>query len=251
MYSFKKLNPVTDDQEPFIGKEEGETYADLATNQPKKRSWLFPSFVLLSIVAHLALLLSWKGSLKSLTGDTSMSPRLYTPFHGAIKTKTEIWAPDAWDNSVYSGKPRKELDDAWEKIQAVEGMRVFPEEAKTLNLSSHIRLKNGDQAAIVGYFHNLHCIRYLYQGLHPEVYHRNGISGHAGLAHSHHCIEALRSSILCKPDLTVHAIHWQDDKKIGMTLQPESTRECVDFDSLYEFSKTRAFPRSEIVVTDD
>lgn len=87
---------------------------------------------------------------------------------------------------------------------AVEGISVTPEEADKINLTSKIFLKSGDQAVILGYFHNLHCIvsykltvwafgadahyaiiqRYLYQGLHPEIYRQGQDSAHSGFGHS-------------------------------------------------------------------
>lgn len=62
-----------------------------------------------------------------------------------------------------------------------------------------------------------------------------------------HCLEVLRRSVLCQPDLTLHSIHWQDEQKRGMDLEPDSTRECVDFSAIYDFSMTRRFPRDMIV----
>jgi hypothetical protein len=99
------------------------------------------------------------------------------PFQDVLETQIEIWEADAWDNSIFVGPPSEKLDDAWDKLQRgtfvqplptlrrtnfcsflVQGIRVFPEEISQLDLNSKIHLKNGDQGAIMGYFHNLHCI---------------------------------------------------------------------------------------------
>ena len=61
-----------------------------------------------------------------------------------------------------------------------------------------------------------------------------------------HCLEVLRRSVLCQPDLTLQAIHWQDEEKTGMDLEPQSPRECVDFSAIDEFSATRMFSRDMI-----
>jgi hypothetical protein len=66
-----------------------------------------------------------------------------------------------------------------------------------------------------------------------------------------HCVEVLRRSVLCQPDLSVHAIRWQDEKKLGMDLYPESKRECVNFEALFNYSLTRTFPRNLIVGIED
>ena len=158
-------------------------------------------------------------------------------------------------------------------------------------MTSHIKLKNNDQAVVVGYFHNLHCIvshersksnRKLFLNVIPfsgtcikdfiqrpisetTVLDMRDLATHVSrflqtllriistqaLTIVDHCLEVLRRSILCKPDLTLHAIHWQTEEKLGMTLQPESTRECVDFSALYDFAMTRKFPRNMIVGVED
>ncbi|KAG9235551.1 hypothetical protein BJ875DRAFT_483106 [Amylocarpus encephaloides] len=231
---------------PFLGKDdkECEMYAKLPPNQ-RSSSWFLPIIALLSIVAHSLLLLLWMKPSEmpeSFLRPQNLS-RLYSPFHNAIKTQVEIWADDAWDNSVYTGNPRKELDDAWNKLVLVEGISVTTEEAASLNLKSKIKLESGNQAAIMGYFHNLHCIDFIQTYIHER-----------GIPHildfiilANHCIEVLRRSVLCQPDLSVHAIHWQDEKRRGMTLESNSTRECVNFDAVNDFALTRRFRRHEIV----
>ncbi|TVY54106.1 hypothetical protein LCER1_G004268 [Lachnellula cervina] len=235
--SFSKIN--NDEQEPFLDKHEGEI-----SPKSRKRVWILPSIALFSVVAHLALLLLWR---TVWTHPNAMSKTVQKPSQ-LFKTQIEIWPEDAWDNSVYVGPPSKELDAAWDKLQAVEGISVSPEEVAKLDLKSRVHLKNGDQAAVMGYFHNLHCLRYLYQGLHPDIYVRGGDPGHSGHHHDYHCIEVLRRSVLCQPDFSVHGIHWQhEDKKVGVDLQPESKRECVNFEAVYNYSMTRRFPYDMIV----
>ena len=165
---------------------------------------------------------------------------------------------------------------------------MTPEEAAKINLTSKILLKSGDQAVIVGYFHNLHCIvgyeltnpplklmltillssatsikastqRPTIEvrtqpiqglGIHVSVYslrYAFKSSSISRLMAQDHCLEILRRSVLCQPDLTLQSIHWQDERKRGMDLEPESTRECVDFTTVYDFTVSRRFSRVMIV----
>jgi hypothetical protein len=56
--------------------------------------------------------------------------------------------------------------------------------------------------------------------------------------------------MLCNPDLTLNEIHWEDERKIGMTLRSESPRQCVDFDEINKLAMSRKFPREQIVDAD-
>jgi len=127
-----------DDRELFL--EMGEKDSNICPKQAPSRlkSSRFPIIVLLSIVAHILLLLSWTrlshvpevplGSPKS-TGlysksSDSIAQGLFIwnandldPFDGVITSQIEVWEGDAWDNSVYTGPPRKALDNAWNKLQ--------------------------------------------------------------------------------------------------------------------------------------
>ena len=40
------------------------------------------------------------------------------PFHDVVSKKITLWPRDAWDNSTYVGPPSRELDAAWDKLQA-------------------------------------------------------------------------------------------------------------------------------------
>ncbi|EPE25360.1 hypothetical protein GLAREA_01272 [Glarea lozoyensis ATCC 20868] len=244
-----------EDQEPFLGKEDSGNFQGATYRRSLKTPWVLTKISLLSILIHIGLLVLWKSSWQQHSNtsfERSQASKFYSPFENVISKKIENWEKDAWDNSIFLGEPSEELDLAWDKLQAVEGISVSPEESAKVNLTSDIRLKNGDQAVVVGYFHNLHCLRYLYQGLHPETYVRSGGDpSHGGLHHSYHCLEVLRRSVLCNPDLTLHAIHWQTEEKLGMTLRPESTRQCVDFQAIYDFSMTRRFARNMIVDVED
>ncbi|KAL6714528.1 hypothetical protein ACLMJK_007953, partial [Lecanora helva] len=150
-----------DEQEPFFSKDETEMCSDNLKQHSGKSIWIYFSVAIFTIIAHGSLVLFWTApwtSPDSVSRNLQSTQGLYSPFYGVINKKIETWPEDAWDESQYVGTPSREIDTAWDKLQAVEGISVTPEEAAKVNLTSKIKLKSGDQAVVVGYFHNLHCI---------------------------------------------------------------------------------------------
>ena len=62
-----------------------------------------------------------------------------------------------------------------------------------------------------------------------------------------HCLEVMRRSVLCNPDLTPYEIFWKDSRKTGMTLRAGAQRKCIDFNAIKNFAKSRTFSRDEIL----
>jgi hypothetical protein len=54
-----------------------------------------------------------------------------------------------------------------------------------------------------------------------------------------HCIEALRDSMVCKPDLNLYGIKWSDEQKSNLALQTGVHRECVDYESIVDVTLVR------------
>lgn len=130
-----------EDRAPLLNENEKESDKSVNNTTPQSRDykWFIPSIALISIVVHAALLVLWAGP-KNLTEwnseGSSKSWNLYSmkflfitvnreanhsppaPFREVIDTKVEIWPEDAWDNSIYTGRPSKKIDEAWNRLQA-------------------------------------------------------------------------------------------------------------------------------------
>jgi hypothetical protein len=127
-----------EDREPFLGKENSECCFQGATyHRSLKAPWVLTTVSLLSILIHIGLLVLWKSSWQqqsTVSFDKSQASKFYSkpllhhitsqnsnvegPFENVISKKIERWEKDAWDNSVFLGEPSKELDLAWDKLQA-------------------------------------------------------------------------------------------------------------------------------------
>ena len=63
-----------------------------------------------------------------------------------------------------------------------------------------------------------------------------------------HCLEAVRTSIMCHPDLTPHPLQWAENMpNHPLVANPNVVRECVDWDYLHEFMKTRKYHLPQVL----
>ena len=55
-----------------------------------------------------------------------------------------------------------------------------------------------------------------------------------------HCLEALRQSIMCTPDLTPRSTFWEDEQRSNIAVNPSVRHQCLEWTSLVRWMKTRA-----------
>ena len=65
-----------------------------------------------------------------------------------------------------------------------------------------------------------------------------------------HCLEALRTSIMCQPDLTPNRFFWSNRPWHDLSVGPNVTRECVNWSLLEAFLKERTYEQRDIVKKD-
>lgn len=62
-----------------------------------------------------------------------------------------------------------------------------------------------------------------------------------------HCLEALRMSISCNPDLTAYSIFWESDNGIDVGAHTNVPHRCVNWDLLREWMGSKAFSLEELL----
>ncbi|CAD6445427.1 802147b3-1a09-4516-854a-ed2cc0674ab3 [Sclerotinia trifoliorum] len=238
MDSTKCSHDDKDQEEPFLVEcQDQDQDRKLSRRRREHLRYTWHGMLLASVLVHVALLALW------FTRGAFFRSILYSPFETVFLTNVENMRSDTWDDSDYVGLPSKRIDDAWRQLQRVIGITFSPEEASKINLTSSIMTKDGDHVVQPAFLHNLHCVRYLYQILHRDTYVKElkAIKGDPeviGLKHAYHCIEALRDSTVCRPDLNIYGLQWSEGKT-NLALQTDVNRECVDFDSIYDIAVSR------------
>ena len=60
-----------------------------------------------------------------------------------------------------------------------------------------------------------------------------------------HCLEAIRTSILCQPDLTPNRFYWSGREWHDLSVKPDVSRECVNWNRLERFMHARGYDPDE------
>lgn len=88
----------------------------------------------------------------------------------------------------------------------------------------YVRLGPEDRTFVVTMFHELHCLRMLNLAFTPNI---------TSLPHATHCLNYLRQSILCSPDLALEPGDFEEsDFEVDRT---HGVHECKDWVPIYHF----------------
>ncbi|MCJ1240721.1 hypothetical protein MMC14_008725 [Varicellaria rhodocarpa] len=171
-----------------------------------------------------------------------------TPVHDALSYKTVIPDHNAWKNTLYTSHPSPESDAAWKELQIVRGVWVNPSEASKLSISG-LTVGNDSTAALLGVQHNLHCIRFVRQVLHPDYYYpdRTPVEHAFRVEHAGHCLEALRESVMCTPDLVPRGVFWEDEERSNIAVDPSARQQCVEWGSLVGWMQGRSYELDDLL----
>lgn len=245
--------------QPFLAEDNvGEKLDNFINVQRSKkishlRSWMV-SLATHGLVALLVLVavnfFPWAGSVYFYVPSNAKSqPSLYSPLTPAIQYTIDKPPSDYWSNDLYFGVPSDESERAWNKMIHPHGIQILPDEADHFDDTDTVVLENGNHLFILGVYHNLHCLRRIRQTLNADYYYPNMTAEFKehDLEHNAHCLESLRTSMLCHPDLTTNRFYWSDRPWHDLSVRPDVTRECMDWSMLEEFMKDRRYDPREIV----
>ncbi|PCH01408.1 Protein of unknown function DUF3328 [Penicillium occitanis (nom. inval.)] len=180
--------------------------------------------------------------------------KIIAPMNNHASYKIESLTPDDWNAQLFFGEPSYDSDIAWNKLIRPRSFRLRRGEAARLNLTDSILAQPGDDFATeLGIIHNLHCLqrlqRRIRQMLYPNYYYPDASEEELeyNRLHGFHCLESIRSSILCYPDLNPHPYFWSGNKYHPVTVSAKVTRQCVDWEGLVPLLETRNIDPKELM----
>lgn len=165
------------------------------------------------------------------------------------------------DLPLYFGQPSPEIDSAWANLLQYEYPAITDSEI-TLNPSlsfgsQDIHPITGKHHIALDVFHNLHCLNAVRKELDKDYYghHDHGhIGRRAGHAtseeqssvdkaqrdHIDHCLNHVRQSLQCRPDLSPAAMHVvRDEGGSQFFLGNAKRHSCYNWDSIVEWAASR------------
>ncbi|CAO1605803.1 hypothetical protein XANCAGTX0491_009309 [Xanthoria calcicola] len=241
---------MASEQEPFLAVKDEEDLQPTEPEAPRhrrsNRTWTTWTIYLLA--QTVLLMLCAAGTVWMVRLHDSRVSNYGASLHDA---KLEF-APKTFHNlsrSRFAGEPSPEIDATWDELLAPMNIRVTKAELDSENVESVVLPEGGGYLSWIGAFHQLHCINMLRKWVHPEYYHADMTPAAKKHMESHvdHCIEFLRQSALCRPDLSLTTFKWDPQKTRPMFNASESSHTCVNWDILIESMAARRVTENEIL----
>ncbi|KAF2206740.1 hypothetical protein CERZMDRAFT_103040 [Cercospora zeae-maydis SCOH1-5] len=238
-----------DEEKPFLTTVENETSPAIRTIQ-KKSSWTRVHSV--PFVLHAAFLAINVGLLvfnlsanhidptKEVSKQPNKIEEIYSPARDFIEH--EIRIPSVAPKGPFVGLPRHELDEAWSDLLKPSMLDMPRGEMKKMNKSSVAVKGTGGYVGYYAVFHQLHCLKRLYQWTYKESYPDVIADGRLTAEHYDHCIEVIRSALMCQPDLTVNTLHFDSQARSGLKGFSHHERKCIKWEPFKEWVDQIAIP---------
>ncbi|KAK6707500.1 hypothetical protein SNK04_008483 [Fusarium graminearum] len=163
----------------------------------------------------------------------------------------------------YFGTPSPAIDEAWEKLLHYQYPAVSDEEiasnAALSFLSTDKHPVTGKYYGALDVFHNLHCLNMVRKHIDKDYNggdhmkkkkkkkkrHGKGMDMEssfdaAAMDHLYHCMNHIRQSLQCRPDLSPAAMHvFQDTDGSQFFLGNAKSHSCYDWQSIMDWAAAR------------
>ncbi|CCF43200.1 hypothetical protein CH063_12967 [Colletotrichum higginsianum] len=199
----------------------------------RRRWWWWVSFGLV----HAVLLSVYIGSLLSLRAQVSKlrkyGPQLVnSPANDGVEWELQTFINNNNEHGPFSGPPREELD---------ENIVLEPDYMKKLG-RDRFGVAVPDGSGFIGtlnVYHELHCIKRLYQYTYPEVYPQGDTPAEQASSRQHkdHCLDFLRQSAMCHADVGVITFQWSPNSLLPVA--NATHHQCANWDKLAQWTKAR------------
>ncbi|KAI0532441.1 hypothetical protein GGR58DRAFT_490209 [Xylaria digitata] len=204
--------------------------------------------ILLYSVLYLTVTVLTLRALRSTDQNTKTTKYLLPDPRGLIwETRT---FPTNIVNNPFAGDPRPELDDAWHHLLQNDNIRVPKGYLDELNLTTVYTLDGSEGIASLSVYHSLHCLKKVKRMLFKEYYH-SGKSDEAmarEAKHVDHCVEYIRESLMCHPDLSMVTFRWinntaqyEDKTAFYPTNFDAALHRCANWEALDSWANKRMF----------
>ncbi|KAK2740840.1 hypothetical protein CKAH01_07118 [Colletotrichum kahawae] len=158
------------------------------------------------------------------------------------ETHLEVFPIQGPPHGKYTGEPRPEVDQAWKDLLQYNNIRVSDEWVHRWGRDHEaVKLPDGGYLGMLSVFHELHCIKRLYQTLSPDYYFPNATEKEIAInrEHNQHCLEVLRMGAACRGDISIITHMWTD-KDAQPIVNQTAPHQCVDFNKVMEYSRDNA-----------
>ncbi|KGO69687.1 Protein of unknown function DUF3328 [Penicillium italicum] len=199
------------------------------------------------ILAHVTLFVMYLGILgyvyrtARVAGGLRGPNLVFSPAHEAVRYEEIRFAENSQSHGPFSGNPRPEIDKNWHDLLNAENIIIEPEVMKHYGREDiGVALpEGGGYIGTLNVYHELHCIKRLYQFSYPEYYFPNMTKeeNEVNRLHNEHCLDFLRQASMCHGDVGLITFQWSPTSRIPVA--NATTHECVNWKAIDEWTKER------------
>lgn len=231
--------------------ESNERHVFTLKNGGTSKVWLIHGvFIGVYTVVYAFVILSTIQGMKYMnaSGKDSGSKSLL-PSRAGLQWEERKFPTNIVDNP-FAGPPRQELDDAWHHLLQNDNIRVPKDYLDARNLTSVYTKDGSDAIASLSVYHSLHCLKKVKKMLYKEYYH--ALKSEEAMAreekHVDHCVEYIRESLMCQPDLSLVTFRWinntaqhEDKSEFYPTNFDRDVHTCANWEHLDDWAGRRMF----------
>ncbi|KAJ0302824.1 hypothetical protein COL516b_006863 [Colletotrichum fioriniae] len=215
----------------------------------------------------LTFIISLQSEEKICADDQTM---VWSPARKALKPERSLWMNEVTDGNVYRGKPRPELDAAWDELVLYSNLKLRAEDLKKINRTS-VRLSDASGQLTDYYWsglnvhHQIHCLKLVRQALYPDYYFKGNVKLKRHLEdHIDHCVDSkkflkqplsaldyfanmlvnrlpdIRMALMCKADISIGSYDWVDNNRRPLT-NFRTEHSCYNWDLVNNWARDRHF----------
>ncbi|KAI0123398.1 hypothetical protein BJ170DRAFT_697877 [Xylariales sp. AK1849] len=197
-------------------------------------------------LVHLSLFAVYIGTTLSLRSEVSRlrryGPQLVnSPAVDVVEWELHEYINNDNEHGPFSGPPRDEVDRNWHNIINAENIVLESEYMEQLG-RDQFGVAVPDGSGFIGtlnVYHELHCIKRLYQYTYPEVYPQGDTPAaqESSRQHKDHCLDFLRQSAMCHADVGVITFQWSPNSLVPVA--NSTHHQCANWKKLDEWTKAR------------
>ncbi|KAI1262686.1 hypothetical protein F5Y18DRAFT_396998 [Xylariaceae sp. FL1019] len=181
--------------------------------------------------------------------STGLNEHLPLPSREGLLWERRKFPTNLVDNP-FTGSPREELDEAWHELLQNDNIRVPRDYLEERHLNSVYTRDGSEGIASLSVYHSLHCLKKVKKMLFKEYYHSDKSDEAMAREEKHvdHCVEYIRESLMCKPDLSMVTFRWinntaqHDDKTAFYPTNFDADMHfCANWEHLDSWASERVF----------
>ncbi|OTA69635.1 hypothetical protein K449DRAFT_384598 [Hypoxylon sp. EC38] len=166
---------------------------------------------------------------------------IQSPAYEALEWEEYTFQENSQTHGPFSGYPRPEIDENWDKLINAENIVFEPEVLRRFGreeLGVAVP-EGGGYIGTLNVYHELHCIKRLWQYMYPEHYWPDLTDNQRELnrLHNEHCLDFLRQASMCHADIGIITFQWSDTSLIPVA--NATTHQCAKWDKIDKWTKER------------